>query len=73
MSIASEAGVLGGSIRSGGGDGALNNDGDNEAVDTEHTSHDYGDDELHDHTGVHHTGRGNTNTSLGSSVSSANV
>lgn len=44
-------------------------DGDDEAIDTKHTSHDHGDDGLHDELGTHHTHGRDTDARLGSSVS----
>lgn len=48
-------------------------DGNNQAVDTEHTSHDDGNDVLHDDVGVQDTHRGNADTGLGRAVGSAEV
>jgi len=48
-------------------------DGNDEAVDAEHTSHDNGDDRLHDQVRLHHTHRRHADPRLGSSVRSAEV
>ena len=55
------------------GDVLDDNDGNNEAVDTEDTSHDDGNDVLHDSIRVGDTHRGNTDGGLGSAVSRTKV
>ena len=53
--------------------GAGDNDGNDEAVDTEDTSHDHGDDRLDDQLGLEDSDGADTDTGLGSAVSSAHV
>lgn len=43
-------------------------DGDDQAVNTEHAGHDDGDDRLHHELGAHHSHRGNTDAGLGRAV-----
>ena len=50
-----------------------NDDSNDEAVDTQHTRHDNGDDRLHHEVGLHHAHRGHADTRLGSAVRSAQV
>ncbi len=52
---------------------SLDNDCNDEAVDAQDTSHDYGDDVLHDDAGVHHTHGGDADAGLGGSVRGADV
>ena len=49
-------------------DGGGDDDGNNETVDTQHTSHDHGDDGLHDELGTHHTHGSDTDARLGGTV-----
>ncbi len=53
--------------------GTLDNDSHDKTVDTQHTSHDYRNNVLHDQARMHHTHGGNTDTGLSSSVGSTNV
>lgn len=48
-----------------------NDDSNNEAVDTNDTSHDHGDDVTHDELRAHHTHRSDTNARLGGAVGGA--
>ena len=52
---------------------SLEQNGDDHAVHTEHTSHDDGDDRLEEKVGSEDGDRYNTDTGLGSSVGSAEV
>ena len=52
---------------------SLDDDCDDEAVDTKHTRHDYGNDVSHDNARVHHTHRRNSHTRLGRAVCCANI
>ena len=52
---------------------ALDDHGDDQAINTQNPSHDDGDNISHHQLGVHHTHGGNTDTRLGGSVSSADV
>lgn len=45
-------------------------DSNNETVDTDHTSHDYGNDVPHDEIGLHDTHSGHTDARLGGTVRS---
>jgi len=51
----------------------LDDDGNNEAINTEHTSHDHGNDISHHQLGVHDTHGRNTNTRLSGSVRSTDI
>ncbi len=51
----------------------VENDGDDETINTEHTRHDDGNNVTHDKLRIHHTHGGNTNAGLSSSVGSAQV
>merc|ERR1719421_881719 len=52
---------------------ATDDDSNNQTVDTDDTSHNNGDNVLHDKFGLHHTHAANTNTRLGGSVRSTQV
>ena len=51
----------------------MKDDRDNQAVDTQDTSHDNGYDGLEDEVGLQHTHAGDTNTTLGGSVGGSQV
>lgn len=53
--------------------GSLNDDSNDETVDTKHTSHDYWNNVLHHKARMHNTHGSNTNTGLSSTICSPNV
>ena len=52
---------------------SLDDNGHNQTVNSEDTSHDHGDDVSHHKLGVHDTHGRNSNTRLGSTVSSTDI